>query len=93
MAPVYPTVRIDETFIGDGVLDYNTYLREIMKLNPQPTLMIEHLNESQLIRGTRFIFRKADENGIIFEGSAMREERSETDAQGTYFAPHMPTAE
>lgn len=93
MAPVYPTVRIDETFIGDGILDYNTYLREIMKLNPQPTLMIEHLNESQLIRGTRFIFQKAAENGIVFEGSAMREERSETDAQGAYFAPHMPTSE
>ena len=32
--------------------------------------MIEHLNESQLIKGLRFLFRKAEEAGITFEGSA-----------------------
>lgn len=89
MAPVYPTVKIDETFIGDGVLDYDTYLREIRKLNRVPTLMIEHLNESQLIRGLKFIYRKAEENGIVFEGSADRVELSEENAGKEYFAPHQ----
>lgn len=51
MPPKHPTVQINETFIGDGILDYNTYLSEIEKMSHPPTLMIEHLNESQLIRG------------------------------------------
>ena len=73
MAPIYPVIRIDETFIGDGVLDYDTYLREIDRLSPSPTLMIEHLNEAQLERGLAFVFRKAEELGIVFEGSQERE--------------------
>lgn len=89
MAPIYPTVKIDETYIGDGVLDYNTYLKEICKLNPTPTLMIEHLNESQLIKGLKFIYRKAEENGITFEGSLNREELSEENTGTEYFAPHQ----
>lgn len=89
MAPVYPTVKIDETFIGDGVLDYGTYLREIAKLDSPPTLMIEHLNEVQLVKGLKFIFHKAEEAGIVFEGSQHREELSEDDASQEYFAPHL----
>lgn len=89
MAPIFPTVKIDETFIGDGVLDYNVYLNEILKIKPQPTLMIEHLNEAQLIRGLGFIFAKAQEMGIEFEGAGMREELSEEGAATEYFAPHM----
>lgn len=90
MPPKHPTVRIDETFIGDGVLDYDTYLREINKLNPAPTLMIEHLNESQLIQGLRFLFKKAEEAGITFEGSEHREELPDAeDASGEWFAPHL----
>ncbi len=34
MPPKHATVRIDETFVGDGVLDYTTYLTEIEKLSP-----------------------------------------------------------
>lgn len=90
MPPKHATVKIDETFIGDGVLDYNTYLKEIDKLNPSPTLMIEHLNESQLIKGLRFIYKKAEEAGIIFEGSEHREEFVDVeDASGEWFAPHQ----
>ena len=92
MPPKYPTVRIDETYIGDGVLDYVTYLREINKLTPPPTLMIEHLNESQLIKGLRFIFKKAEEAGITFEGSEHREELVDVEnTSGEYFAPHLET--
>ena len=86
MAPVYPTVKIDETFIGDGVLNYQVYLSEILKLEKQPTLMIEHLNDSQLEQGLKFIFAEADKAGIVFEGS---ENRIEYKAEGdAYFAPH-----
>lgn len=90
MPPKHATVRIDETFVGDGVLDYGTYLNEIAKLSPAPTLMIEHLNESQLIQGLRFLFRKAEESGITFEGSEHREELVDVeDASGEWFAPHQ----
>ena len=90
MPPKHATVQIDETFIGDGVLDYDTYLKEIEKLSPPPTLMIEHLNESQLIKGLRFIYKKAEEAGITFEGSEQREELLDmSDASGEWFAPHQ----
>ena len=46
MPPKHATIQIDETFIGDGVLDYKTYLLEIDKLNPAPTMMIEHLTKA-----------------------------------------------
>lgn len=74
MPPRHATCQIDETYIGNGVLDYNVYLTEINKLNPAPTLMIEHLNEGQLMEGLNFIFNKAQEVGIIFKGSEHREE-------------------
>ncbi len=90
MPPKHATVQIDETFIGDGVLDYDTYLKEIVKLSPPPTLMIEHLNESQLIQGLRFIYKKAEEAGIVFEGSEQREELLDVvDSNGEWFAPHQ----
>lgn len=89
MPPRHATVQIDETYVGDGVLDYDTYLREIERLNPEPTLMIEHLNESQLVKGLKFIFRKAEELGITFEGSAQRVELVEpAEDSGEWFAPH-----
>ena len=90
MPPKHATVQIDETYIGDGVLDYDTYLKEIAKLNPAPTMMIEHLNESQLIKGLKFIFKKAEEVGITFEGSEHREELADAEnASGEWFAPHL----
>ena len=90
MPPKHATVQIDETYIGNGILDYSTYLLEIEKLNPQPTLMIEHLNESQLVKGLNFIFRKAEELGITFEGSEFREELVESeDSSDEWFAPHQ----
>ena len=52
--------------------------------------MIEHLNESQLIKGLKFIFKKAEEAGITFEGSEHREELLDvTDSSGEWFAPHQ----
>ncbi len=90
MPPKHATVQIDETFIGDGVLDYDTYLKEIEKLSPPPTLMIEHLNESQLIKGLKFVFKKAEEAGITFEGSEHREELLDVEgSSGEWFAPHQ----
>lgn len=89
MEPIYPTIKIDETFIGDGILNYNVYLKEIEKLDPCPTLMIEHLNESQLEQGLKFIFNKAEDMGITFEGSEKRQSFiASKDNSGEWFAPH-----
>jgi sugar phosphate isomerase/epimerase len=90
MPPKHATVQIDETYIGDGILDYDTYLKEIDMLDPSPTLMIEHLNESQLIKGLRYIFKKAEDAGVTFEGSENREELLDVEgASGAWFAPHQ----
>lgn len=87
MEPVWPTVKIDETFIGGGVLNYQVYLNEIQRLDCPPTLMIEHLNAGQLEVGLKFIFGEAKRAGIVFEGSENRIEYKASDA-GAYFAPH-----
>jgi hypothetical protein len=43
-----------------------------------------------LIEGLRFIFKKAEEAGITFEGSADREELLDVaDPSGEWFAPHQ----
>jgi len=90
MPPKHPTVQINETYIGDGILDYDTYLKEIDKLSVPPTLMIEHLNESQLVKGLRFIFKKAEEANIVFESSEQREELLDVEeSNGEWFAPHL----
>jgi len=90
MPPMHVSVQIDETFIGNGVLDYGTYIKEIEKLSPPPPLMIEHLNEIQLIKGLKFIFKKAEEVGITFEGSEHREELIGAESSsGEWFAPHL----
>ena len=52
--------------------EYATYLTEIEKLNPAPTLMIEHLDEQQLHQGLQFIFAQAAAIGITFEGASHR---------------------
>ncbi len=69
MPPVHATVQIDETYIGNGTLNYEVYLKEIAKLDPAPTLMIEHLDAAQLVEGLDFIFRKAAEIGVKFINS------------------------
>jgi hypothetical protein len=53
-------------------------------------LMIEHLNESQLVKGLRFIYKKAEAMGIMFEGSDQRENLADIEsAGGAWFAPHL----
>ena len=90
MPPKHTSVRINQTFIGNGVLDYGTYIKEIEKMSPPPPLMIEHLTEIQLIKGLKFIFKKAEEVGITFEGSEHRGELIDPEgSSGEWFAPHL----
>ncbi len=93
MEPSWPTVKIDETFIGDGVLNYQVYLKEITKLEQTPTLMIEHLDAKQLAQGLEFIFGEAEKAGIVFEGSQDRIPFEPGEERGEYFAPHLENKE
>lgn len=85
----HASVEITETFIGDGRIDYDVYLKEIEKLQPNPTLMIEHLSEAQLKQGLEFIFGKADALGIAFENSSERDPGILDGSNTEYFAPHL----
>ena len=89
MTPVYATVKIDETFAGDGVINFQIYIEEILKLaDPQPTMMIEHLNQAQLVSALKSLFGVADKMGVVFDGSSKRIPYEQMETDGEYFAPH-----
>jgi len=85
----HASVQITETFVGDGGLDYDVYLKEIVKLEPNPTLMIEHLSEAQMKQGLEFLFAKAEALGITFENSSERDPSILDGTNTEYFAPHL----
>ncbi|MFB5192441.1 sugar phosphate isomerase/epimerase family protein [Alicyclobacillus fastidiosus] len=70
----HATVQISETFVGNGFLDYDVYLSQLMKLPSEPPLMIEHLSQQELPRALNYLFSKADELGFSFKHSELREE-------------------
>ena len=59
------TVAIEEVLPGSGVLDYNTYLRQIEKLSPNTPLIIEHLeSKSAYAEALNFIQQKTRNIGV-----------------------------
>ena len=59
------TLHLDETRPGLGNLDYAAYLRELSKLDPDTTLMLEHLpNEAEYRLAADHIRQVATEEGI-----------------------------
>ncbi|MFJ5761345.1 sugar phosphate isomerase/epimerase family protein [Neobacillus sp. NPDC093182] len=69
----HATTQITETYLGNGILDYGTYLTELNKLSQEPPLMIEHITEEQLPKALNYIFNKASELGLIFKHLKKRE--------------------
>ncbi len=62
------TVRLDEARPGKGNVDYSTLLRELEKLSPDMTLMIEHLpNEQEFVLAGDYIRTIAEVNNIIIK--------------------------
>ena len=57
-------VRFDETFAGNGDLDYKAYLSELAKLEQDAPLMIEHCNERQMDWARGYIVGQAAELNI-----------------------------
>ncbi len=60
-------LHLDEVIIGDGVLDYPTYLRELEKLDADVPLMLEHLDASEYALARDRITAIAEPLGISFQ--------------------------
>jgi len=63
---VYEPIHICETYPGEGMLDFHTYLRELSRLPQEPPLMIEHLGPEQLPAAIAHIVKVAAEVGASF---------------------------
>jgi sugar phosphate isomerase/epimerase len=61
------TVHLDEVRPGLGALDYGVYLTELAKLEPDTTLLIEHLpNAEEYAAAAKHIRQVAAEKGVSF---------------------------
>ena len=60
-------LHFDEVMIGEGQLDYRTFLREIDRLRDVP-LMLEHLSDADYAKARDQIFKVGDEIGVGFTG-------------------------
>jgi sugar phosphate isomerase/epimerase len=65
---IHHTVSLEfsETPIGDGVLDYRTYLRELDRLPREVPLMLEHLESPAYETARDRLFALGDEIGVKF---------------------------
>jgi len=55
------TLHIDETSPGAGMLDYDAYLRELARLDPDTPLVIEHIPDAQHPAALRYLRAKLSE--------------------------------
>jgi sugar phosphate isomerase/epimerase len=60
-------LHLDETLIGEGMLDYRTYLAELDRLDDVP-LMLEHLPAKDYAAARDRVFAVGDATGISFVG-------------------------
>ncbi len=62
------TVHLDEVRPGLGALDYRVYLAELAKLDPETSLMLEHLpSPEEYVQGAAYLNSVAAECGLSFE--------------------------
>jgi sugar phosphate isomerase/epimerase len=61
-------LHFDEIRIGEGNLDYRTYLRELDLLPGDVPLLLEHLPDADYALARDQVFRVGDESGIGFTG-------------------------
>lgn len=61
-------IHFKECVVGEGEVDYGTYLRRLATLDRDVPLMIEHMaDEEEYQRSKLNIFRIGRENGVVFE--------------------------
>ena len=64
-------VNIQEVIPGTGLIDYNTYLRDLSQLPVDAPLMLEHLrDEGQYTKGRQYIQGVARSLGLSFGTAA-----------------------
>lgn len=61
-------LHFDEVQIGDGMLDYATYLRELDRMSRDVPLLLEHLDGPEYALGRDRIFAAGDAAGVRFHG-------------------------
>ena len=61
-------LHFDEIIIGQGLLDYRTFLSELDRLGRDVPLMMEHLDDPHYAVARDAVFRVGDEIGISFLG-------------------------
>ena len=59
-------LHLDEIIIGQGVIDYGTYLRELSKLPRAVPLMLEHLKGNEYAVARDVVFAAGDAAGVTF---------------------------
>ena len=70
--PRHVQVRFDETFAGNGSLDYHAYFTELARLDADVPLMIEHVNARQLRWATDYLFEQAARAGVAIRHAGRR---------------------
>jgi sugar phosphate isomerase/epimerase len=59
-------LHLDEIIIGQGVIDYRTYLTELAKLPREVPLMLEHLTGDEYATARDVVFAAGDAAGVSF---------------------------
>ena len=62
------SLELAECQIGEGVLDYRAYLRELDRMPREVPLMLEHLDDPAYAVARDRIFATGDEIGVRFVG-------------------------
>ena len=65
-------VHFQETFTGDGGVDYQAYIAEIVKLEQDVPMMIEHFRERQQDWGYGYICEQAAAIGVTVRNAELR---------------------
>ena len=65
-------VHFQETFTGDGGVDYQSYIAEIVKLEQDVPMMIEHFPERQQDWGYGYICEQAAAVGVTVRNAELR---------------------
>lgn len=59
-------LHLDEVMIGEGVLDYHTFLTELDRLPSEVPLMLEHLRDWEYAHARDMVFKAGDAAGVTF---------------------------
>lgn len=60
-------LHLDEVIIGQGILDYRTFITEVEKNPRDIPIMLEHLTDPEYATARDEVFKVADEIGIEFD--------------------------